>query len=242
MMQHGMNPFVAMGGCLLLIAQMPIMMGLYFALQESIFFRLEPFLWIENLAAPDMTLWWSEKIPLISTPNDIGSLLYLGPYLNILPILAVGLMIHMQNKMMPPPTDEHMAAQQRMMKIMMLMMAVLFYKVAAGLCLYFIATTVWGMIERRLIRKPEDKPGDDTGTTAGLMPRGGSPNGTAAPPRPKGFFGKLRDAMRQKMEELQKRAEEQAARQIRNKPGRQEPIRNPDRPNGDRRDRKKKRK
>ena len=49
MMRNGVNPFSAMGGCLLLFAQMPIMMGLYYCLQKSIFFRLEPFLWAENL-------------------------------------------------------------------------------------------------------------------------------------------------------------------------------------------------
>src|SRR5207237_7583627 len=131
----------AMGGCLLLIAQMPVMMGLYFCLQESIFFRLEPFLWVQNLAAPDMLVWWGEHIPFVSTPEDLGSFFYFGPYLNILPILAVGLMIWQQNKMMPPPTDEQAQQQRMMMKIMMVMMAVLFYKVAAGLALYFIVGT-----------------------------------------------------------------------------------------------------
>src|SRR5207302_6517372 len=90
MMQNGMNPFAAMGGCLLLFAQMPIMMGLYFCLQESIFFRLEEFLWVQNLAAPDMTVPWTENIPLVSDPDNrhgTWSILYLGPYLNVLPLV-----------------------------------------------------------------------------------------------------------------------------------------------------------
>jgi YidC/Oxa1 family membrane protein insertase len=238
MMQHGVNPFAAMGGCLLLFAQMPVMMGLYFCLQESIFFRLEPFLWVDNLSAPDMLVWWGEHIPWISTPADIGSLLYLGPYLNVLPILAVALMIYQQNKMMPPPTDEQMAQQQRMMKFMMILVAFMFYKVAAGLAVYFIVTTLWGVVERRLIPKAPDKPGDDAGAAAKLTPKGGSPNGVPALPRPKGFFGRLREAMRKRMEELQKQAEEQASRQVRNNPNRQEPIRNPDRRDGDRKKKK----
>ena len=71
---------------------MPIFMGLYFCLQESVFFRLQEFLWIPNLAAPDMLVWWSESIPLISSPgNRFGdfSFLYLGPFFNLLPIFAV---------------------------------------------------------------------------------------------------------------------------------------------------------
>lgn len=235
MMQNGVNPFTAMGGCLLLFAQMPVMMGLYFALQESIFFRLEPFLWAENLSAPDMLVWWGEHVPYISTPADIGSLLYLGPYLNVLPIIAVGLMLYQQNKMMPPPTDDQMAAQQRMMKFMMILVAFMFYKVAAGLAVYFIVSTLWGLMERALISKPKDKP-DASGTAAELPPKGGSPNG--APAKPPGLFGRMKDAMRKRMEELQKQAEEQSSRQVRNAPGRQEPIRNPDRP-GDRKKKKK---
>jgi YidC/Oxa1 family membrane protein insertase len=240
MMQHGMNPFAAMGGCLLLFAQMPIFMGLYFCLQESIFFRLEPFLWVQNLAAPDMTVWWTENVPLVSDPdNRYGGLsfLYLGPFLNILPLIAVGLMLYQQTKMMPPPTDEQMAMQQRMMKIMMGVMAIMFYKVAAGLALYFIVSTLWGIIERQFIPKPSLKPEDGAGggTAAVLPPKGGSPNG-APEDKPKGVIGRFRQRLQARLADLQRQAEEQSSRQVKNSPNRQEPIRNPDRP-----DRKKKR-
>jgi YidC/Oxa1 family membrane protein insertase len=231
MMQNGMNPFAAMGGCLLLFAQMPIMMGLYFCLQESIFFRLEPFLWVQNLAAPDMTVWWSERVPIISDPENrhgTFSFLYLGPYLNILPLIAVGLMLYQQNKMMPPPTDEQQATQQRMMKVMMFLMAFMFYKVAAGLALYFIISTSWALIERQLIPKPSIKPGDDAaGTAAELPPRGSSPNGSTEE-KPKGLVGRFRQRLQAKLEELQKKAAEQSARQVKN-PNRNEPFRTPGR-------------
>ena len=45
-------------------------LGLYFALQESINFRLAEFLWIKNLAAPDMLVYWGESIPVISSPDQ----------------------------------------------------------------------------------------------------------------------------------------------------------------------------
>lgn len=231
MMQHGMNPFTAMGGCLLLFAQMPIFMGLYFCLQESVFFRLQPFLWVENLAAPDMTLWWTEEIPLISDPaNRSGawSFLYLGPYLNVLPLVAVGLMLWQQNKMMPEPTDEQMAAQQRMMKIMMGVMAIMFYKVAAGLSLYFIISTGWGITERQLIPKPKIGPEDVGGGGGG----GGGKGGPPVPPKPRGFLGRLKARLQERLEELQKQAADQSARQHRNDPNRPQPIRNPGRRDG----------
>ena len=108
-------------------------------------------------------------------------------------------MIWQQNKMMPPPTDEQMAQQQRMMKIMMIMVAVMFYKVAAGLALYFIIGTTWGLIERRFIPKADDKKPDQggAGETADLNPKSGSPNGhptsvgTVQLPKSKGLLGRL---------------------------------------------------
>ena len=46
--KHSVNP---LGSCWPVFLQMPIFLGLYFALQESIHFRLAEFLWIKNLAA-----------------------------------------------------------------------------------------------------------------------------------------------------------------------------------------------
>jgi len=39
----------------------------------------------------------------------------------------------------------------------------------------------------------------------------------AAPAKPKGFFGRLKQAMKEKMEEMQRQADEMSKRQIRNK-------------------------
>jgi YidC/Oxa1 family membrane protein insertase len=155
MMKHGVNPMAMMGSCWLVFAQMPIFLGLYYALQESIHFRLAPFLWITNLAAPDMLIWWGENIPVISSPDNLGSFLYLGPYFNLLPIIAVSLMIVQQKLMTPPPADEQQAMQQKMMKYMMIFFGVMFYKVAAGLCLYFIASNLWSVAERKLLPKKQ---------------------------------------------------------------------------------------
>jgi YidC/Oxa1 family membrane protein insertase len=138
--RHGVNP---LAGCLPLLLQMPIFLGLYYALQESIFFRLAPFVWIDNLAAPDMLIHWGPNIPLVSG--------ILGPYFNLLPVLAVALMLAQQKMMTPPPTDETQASQQRIMKIMMVFIGFMFYKVAAGLCIYFIASSLWGLAERKLL-------------------------------------------------------------------------------------------
>jgi YidC/Oxa1 family membrane protein insertase len=157
--KHGVNP---LGSCWVLLLQMPIFMGLYFALQESIHFRLAEFwpTWINNLAAPDMLLYWSQSIPFISRVSDYGSFFYLGPYFNLLPVIAVALMIAQQKMMTPPPADEQQAMQQKMMKYMMIFFGLMFYKVAAGLCIYFIASSVWGFCERKLLPKKKPEVGE----------------------------------------------------------------------------------
>jgi YidC/Oxa1 family membrane protein insertase len=188
--KHGVSPI---GSCWVIFLQMPIFLGLYYCLQESILFRLAPFLWMRNLAAPDMLIKWGENIPIISHPiqldgggflgsilNGLFRMFYLGPFFNLLPVIAVVLMILQQKFLMPPPTDETQEMQQKMMKYMMVFFGVMFYKVAAGLCIYFIVSSLWGMTERKLL--PKAKPAAAPGATAG-GPSGGA--GRPVPPRPK---------------------------------------------------------
>jgi YidC/Oxa1 family membrane protein insertase len=181
-MQHGINPLSTLGGCLLLFAQMPVFLGLYYALQESIHFRLQPLFswlpWIPNLAAPDMLFGWSDQIPWLSTPSaQVSSPVYLGPFFNLLPIIAVAFMIVQQKLMQPPAADEQQEMQQKMMKWMMIVFGFMFYKVAAGLCIYFIASSLWGLAERKLFPKPVP-------ATGGATAAGSSGGGSSAPPRP----------------------------------------------------------
>jgi YidC/Oxa1 family membrane protein insertase len=165
--KHGINP---LGSCWLMLLQMPVFLGLYYCLQESIHFRLAPFIpgWIHSLTAPDMLIHWGDRIPWISTWNDYGWFLWLGPYFNLLPVIAVALMIVQQKYTMPPPTDDQQALNAKMMKFMMIFFGLMFYKVAAGLCLYFIASSLWGFAERKLL--PKKKPGEVPPPTASARP------------------------------------------------------------------------
>jgi YidC/Oxa1 family membrane protein insertase len=205
--KHGVNP---LGGCITLLLQLPIFLGLYYCLQESIHFRLASFLWIDNLAAPDMLLRWGEGIPLVSDPDYrdmllcglIPNIFYLGPFLNVLPIVAVTLMIVQQKMMSPPPADEQQASQQKMMKYMMVLIGLMFYRVAAGLCVYFIATSLWGMMERRFL--PRWKPSGITPPTTGGEGRGGpggGGDGGKKPPPGKGPSGRGKGRPGKKQEE-----------------------------------------
>ncbi len=210
--EHGINPAAAMGGCLLLLCQMPIFMGLYYALQESVFFRLESVFdsyWIPNLAAPDMLVWWTENIPFISQPDDLGGMIYLGPYFNLLPLIAVSLMMYTQSKLMPKSEDPQIQMQQKTMKIMMILMLFFFYKSAAGLAIYFICSSVWGMIERRLIPK-------NVGVEEEPSPRAGpgpKDRETPKPVEPKGWLGKKMVVWREKWDKILEDAAKQQQHQ-----------------------------
>ncbi len=176
--KHQINP---LGGCLPLFLQLPIFMGLYRALMVDVELRQSPLFgegirWCSNLAAPDMLLDWSPVMPAF-IGSGIG-MLSLGPYFNVLPIVTVALMLLTQKMAMPPPTNEQAAMQQKMMKYMMIIIGVFFYKVASGLCLYFIASSLWGIAERKLLPKNQTATaaaGGPAGTTAG--PDRGGPNG-----------------------------------------------------------------
>lgn len=153
--KHNYNP---MGGCLLMFIQLPIFIGLYRALMVDVDLRQAALIpgirWCSNLAAPDMLLDWSGLIPWQWFVNGEG-ILALGPYLNILPLATVGLFLLQQKMFMPPPADEQAEMMQKVMKYMMLFMSFMFFKVASGLCLYFIASSLWGIAERKMIPRPE---------------------------------------------------------------------------------------
>ena len=178
--KHNINP---LGGCLPLFLQMPIFIGLYRSLMVDVELRQSPLFgsairWCSNLAAPDMLYNWSGFMPTFLTLGP------LGPYLNVFPIITVGIMLVTQKMSMPPPTNEQAAMQQKMMKYMMIFFGFMFYKVAAGLCLYLIVSSLWGIAERKLMPKNELP-----GTTAiaepvGRPPRGDGSNGSGGAKRP----------------------------------------------------------
>jgi YidC/Oxa1 family membrane protein insertase len=107
------------------------------------------FFWCSNLAGPDKLLYWKDWLPAMFA-DETG---WLGPYLNVLPIVTCILFLIQQKLFTPPATDEQSAMQQKMMKYMTVFMGVMFFKVPAGLCIYFITSSLWSIIERKYIIK-----------------------------------------------------------------------------------------
>lgn len=202
--KHGLlNPLNS--GCLVVFLQMPIFMGLYYALYESVHLRLASFLWIQNLAAPDMLVRWGNwgnfAVPFLGGMQIRGP----GPYFNILPIVSATLMGVVQKMMTPPALDEQQAMQQKMMTYMTALMGYLFYWVPAGLCIYFIISSTWGALERKLLPKKTaaaatPTPGKPTATPAKTARARQSKNGATD-----GMWGKLKDQWQQLLDQAKKK-------------------------------------
>jgi YidC/Oxa1 family membrane protein insertase len=184
--EHNFNP---LGGCLLAFVQLPIFVGLYRSLSVDVELRQAPLFteairWASNLAAPDMLWDWTGMMPHFITHGT--GFFALGPYLNILPLVTVALFIWQQKMFMPPPADEQAALQQKMMQYMMIFMGILFYKVASGLCVYFIASSLWGIAERKLLPKTAAQGGPGGGgTSTGASAPPANPSGNGTPQRKK---------------------------------------------------------
>jgi len=151
--KHNFNMF---GGCLPVFLQLPVFIGLYRCLSVNIELRDAPLIpgiaWASNLAGPDKLFFWKDWMPAFIADEADG---YLGPFFNVLPLITVTLFLIQQKMITPPATDEQTRMQQQMMTYMTVFMGVMFYKVPAGLCLYFITSSLWGICERKLLPKKQ---------------------------------------------------------------------------------------
>ncbi len=155
--KHNYNPF---GGCFLLFLQLPVFLGLYRGLATDIELRGAPLIpglsWCSNLAGPDMLWFWEPFLPGFLADPGSG---WLGPFFNVLPMVTIGLFLVHQKLFMPPATDEQTRLQQQVMTFMMVFMGVMFFRVPAGLCVYFIVSSLWGIFERTVLLPKSPPPG-----------------------------------------------------------------------------------
>jgi YidC/Oxa1 family membrane protein insertase len=155
-------------------------------LNNSVALRHSSFLYIRDLAAPDMLFQLPFTIPFIN-----------ADYFNLLPFLVVALMLVQTKLFSPPPTTPEAEMNQKMMKYMMILMAFMFYKVPSGLGLYFITSSLWQIGERLLIPKviashpkPAIEGGDLGDRGKGPGPNGSGPNGNGKGDGRQGWLGK----------------------------------------------------
>jgi YidC/Oxa1 family membrane protein insertase len=117
-----------MGGCLPILVQMPVFIGLYWMLMESVELRHAPFiLWIKDLSVMD-------------------------PYF-VLPLMMGASMFYMQ-KLNPPPPDP---MQAKIMQWMPVMFTFFFLWFPSGLVLYWVVNNLLSMAQQYVITRQIEK-------------------------------------------------------------------------------------
>jgi len=120
------------GGCLPMVLQMPLLLGLYQVLFNAIQLRQAPFVgWISDLSAPDV---------LLSVA---------GFPLRLLPVLMSGSGL-LQQKL--TPSDPRQAPTMYMMNVMML---VFFYNLPSGLVLYWTVMNLLTALQQWLLLRED---------------------------------------------------------------------------------------
>ena len=131
--KHGVNP---LGGCLPMLIQMPIFISLFAVFRSTIELRGESFLWINDLSMPDTVFILPFSIPL------------LGNALNILPFLMAGSMVLQQRISSTSPDNQQ---QKMMMYFLPVMLFFMFYRLSAGLNLYYLLFNLLTVFQQKLI-------------------------------------------------------------------------------------------
>jgi len=217
--KHNYHP---LSGCLPIFIQLPIFIGLYKALSIDAGLYGTPLIsssvrWCSDLSAPDMLFDWSGFWNWLgwTSFNTGQSPIALGPYFNLLPMLTVALFLIQMVFTMPPPTDDQSRMQRKMMQYMMIFMGFLFFKMPSGLCLYFIVSTTWALVERRFIPKAKTQPVEPTTidltptesrSASNKLPVKKEPKsrGEQSPQKPEGRFAKWWREVLEKAAEQQK--------------------------------------
>jgi YidC/Oxa1 family membrane protein insertase len=145
--KHGVNP---MGGCLPMLAQIPIFIALYNALSSSVEMWQARFLWIRDLTQPDslftITLWGGHAVSA-----------------NLLALL-MGVSMWVQQKMTPTVGDPRQAAI--MLWTMPVVFTFMFWGFPSGLVLYWFVNNILQVGQQWLINRPKAGPAPVEGQPA----------------------------------------------------------------------------
>ena len=130
--ENKINPF---SGCLPILIQMPIFFGLYTAFQTTVELRLQSFLWIHDLSAPD-TIFEISGFPI-----------------NVLPVL-MGLTMWLSMRMTPMPSAD--GSQKTIFLMMTLLFPIICYPMPAALTLYMTIQNLLTILQTWLTKDEPD--------------------------------------------------------------------------------------
>lgn len=136
--EHRVNP---LAGCLPILVQFPIFIGLFFMLRSSSDLRFAPFLWVKDLSAPEHLFNWGVNVP------------FLGEYFNLLPIL-MGVTMFFQMRMTPTPVTDNM--QRRIFQMMPFIFLLFCYRFPSGLVIYWTGQNLITILQQWLTNRRKD--------------------------------------------------------------------------------------
>ncbi|WOO41999.1 membrane protein insertase YidC [Rubellicoccus peritrichatus] len=123
-------------GCLPLLVQMPIFIGLFYMLRTASELRFAPFLWINDLALPD-TIAHVAGFPI-----------------NILPLLMTAAMV-VQMRMTPTPTTDNF--QRKVFQFMPVIFLAFCYTFPSGLVLYWTCQNLISVLQQFITNRSKDE-------------------------------------------------------------------------------------
>lgn len=146
--EHNVSPFAPMRGCLPLLLQMPIFIGLYRVTNDTIDLQGANFLWINDLSLADHLFRLPFVLPII------------GGWFNLLPFIMgatqmIATKVGMKRAVNMDPT------QKQMMYFMPVILTFMLYTLPAGLMIYWCTSNIWQifqtMVTNRMMDKEEEK-------------------------------------------------------------------------------------
>lgn len=125
--KKGVNP---LGGCFPMLIQVPVFIGLYNALLQSIELRHQPFaLWVTDLSSPEKLILFGVPIPLM--------------------IIVMGIAMIWQQWTTPTTGDP---LQKKIGIFMTLVFAMMFFAMPAGLVLYMLINNITSITQQIYLR------------------------------------------------------------------------------------------
>lgn len=147
--EYQVNP---VAGCLPMLIQMPIFLGLFYMLRSAAELRYEHFLWVSDLSMPD-TLAYIAGFPL-----------------NILPLI-MGLTMFLQMQMMPvSPTAD--PVQQKIFKFLPFIFLIFLYNFSSGLVLYWTVQNILTIVQQKMTNRATDDMPDPVVVAKAATPKG----------------------------------------------------------------------
>jgi YidC/Oxa1 family membrane protein insertase len=125
-----------LGSCLPMLFQIPVFAGFYYMLRNAIELRGVHFLWAADLSQPD-------TVAILA-----------GFPINPLPLIMGATQLWQSHLLPASPGVE--PGQQKMMRYMPLMFVAMFYKVSAGLTLYWTVSNLLGILQTKMTRMADE--------------------------------------------------------------------------------------